>query len=92
MDLRVPNKTPAQVWGHVKEYVAWLRWTLGAQKAKWDSRRKTTYSNPAYLRSVAEEAKRAEAAAAEVAAMGAKKYGRKRGTRSDGGAGSVFGP
>ena len=62
MDWRLPNKAVAQVWGHAKEYVAWLRWTLGARKAEWDSRRKATQSDPEYLRAVAAERKNAESA------------------------------
>jgi hypothetical protein len=81
MNWRLPNKALAQVWGHAKEYVARLRWELGAPKARWDSRSKATATNPAYLRAVAAEERRAAAAAAEVAAMGAKKYGRKRGKK-----------
>jgi hypothetical protein len=78
MDWRLPNKALAQVWGHAKEYVARLRWELGAPKARWDSRSKGTAADSAYLRAVAAERQRAEAAAAEVAAVGAKRYGRKR--------------
>jgi hypothetical protein len=64
MDWRLPNKALAQVWGHAKEYVARLRWELGAPKAKWDSRSRATATDPAYLRAVAAERKKAEAARA----------------------------
>jgi hypothetical protein len=42
MNWRLPNKTLGEVWGHAKEYVARLRWELGAPRAKWDSRRKAS--------------------------------------------------
>ena len=45
----------------------------GAPEAKWDSRSKATATDPAYLRAVAAEGKRAEAA--EVAARGRRSTG-----------------
>jgi hypothetical protein len=35
MDWRLPNKALAQVWGQRKDYVARLRWMLGAPTAKF---------------------------------------------------------
>jgi hypothetical protein len=75
MDWRLPNKALAHVWGQRKDYVARLRWILGAGKAKWDSRRKATSSDRAYLRALAAERERAAVAKAEAVSLAARRSG-----------------
>ncbi len=78
VNWRLPNATLCQVWNLAPTYVAAMRWSRGERKAEWDSRSRATYTDAGYLRALAAERRKAEAAAAEAAEVRARKNGAKR--------------